>query len=425
MGRSRLGLRWCCPGKLGAAVKPPQGHNDRPKANGEESELIAVALKWAILVAATLPFLSYLYGIYAALRFFRHRDRSPEGFTPAISVLKPAFGLDPDAFQNFATFCRQDYPQYEVLFAVASEQDAATPVIRQLVEAFPTLPIRLLVAPERIGSNNKINKLCALAREARHNILVVSDADTKVAPDYLRQIAAPFRDPQVGTVTSLFTGIPQRSFWPEMEAVSISADFMPAVLMARQLEGVRFALGATVAIRRECLAKMGGFEALVNEAADDYEIGFRTAALGYRVELVDASVKTWCCLNTLHDFYVQRLRWAIMARQARPLGYFGLIFTQGLPWVILAAILFPTPLVAGSFIAAYLILRMSGVWAMGIRGLRDDLLKRRWWLVVLWDAIAFVVWLNSLVWNRVRWRGSEYRVAGGRLIPQNSSPTRN
>ncbi len=384
--------------------------------------MFSVGFRWAILGAATFPFLSYLFGIFAAFRFFRRRGSTADGFTPPVSVLKPAFGLDPEAFENFATFCRQSYPQYEVLFAVASEQDPAIPVIRRLIHAFPARSIRLLVAPETIGSNNKINKLCALAREARHAILVVSDADIRVGPDYLRRLAAPFRDPQVGAVTSLFTGIPHRSFWPEMEAISISADFMPAVLIARQLEGVRFALGATVAVRLECLAKIGGFEALVNEAADDYEIGNRTAALGYRVELVDASVKTWCCLNSLRDFYIQRLRWAIMARQARPLGYFGLIFTQGLPWAVLAAILSPSRLLAVGFGVAYLVLRLAGVWTVGIWGLRDDSLKRRWWLVPLWDAFAFVVWLNSLVWNRVHWRGSTYRVARGRLVPEASNP---
>jgi ceramide glucosyltransferase len=187
--------------------------------------------------------------------------------------------------------------------------------------------------------------------------------------------------------------------------------------MARELEDVHFALGASVAVRRESLAEIGGFEALANEAADDYELGYRIAARGHRVELVDATVKTWCTSRSLYEFFLQRLRWAIMARQARPLGYLGLIFTQGLPWTVLAMILAPTRLLAGSFAAAYLILRMAAVWSMGVWGLHDDLLKRRWWLVPLWDAFAFVIWLNSLVWSRVRWQGVEYRVSGGRLIP--------
>jgi ceramide glucosyltransferase len=369
-----------------------------------------------------LPSLSYLLVIFAARSFFRRHNAAPRDFTPPVSVLKPVHGLDPEAYENFASFCRQDYPEYEVLFGVTDEQDAATPVIRKLIADFPALPIRLLVTPEKIGSNDKVNKLCGLARAARHNLLVLSDADIRVGPGYLRSVAAPFRDAQVGALTSMFTGIPVRSLWPELLAIYLSTDFMPAVLMARQLEGVRFALGATVGIRRECLAEIGGFEALVDEAGDDHELGSRTAARGHRVELVDGTVKTWCPLQSLREFYIQRLRWAIVARQARPLGYLGLIFTQGLPLTVLAVILAPTRLLAGSFVAAYLILRMAVVWTMGVWGLHDELLKRRWWLVPLWDVFAFVIWLHSLFWSRVRWRGVEYRVAHGRLVPVASHP---
>ena len=379
-------------------------------------------MRWAILGAAILPSLYYLFIVFAARSFFRRHHAAPRDFTPPVSVLKPVYGLDTEAYENFASFCRQDYPGYEVLFGVADEQDVATPVIRKLIADFPKLPIRLVVTREKIGSNDKVNKLCGLARAARHDLLVLSDADIRVGPGYLRSVAAPFRDAQVGAVTSMFTGIPVRSILPELEAIYLSTDFMPAVLMARQLEGVRFALGATVGIRRKFLAEIGGFEALADEAADDYELGSRTAARGHRVELVDGTVKTWCCLQSLHDFFIQRLRWAIMARQSRPLGYVGLIFTQGLPWTVLAVIIAPTRLLGGSFVAAYLILRMAVVWTMGVWGLHDELLKRRWWLVPLWDAFAFVLWLISLFWSRVSWRGVEYRVAGGRLIPVDPSP---
>jgi ceramide glucosyltransferase len=379
--------------------------------------LFLTCFRWAILGAAILPSLSYLLIVFAARSFFRRHNRAPRDFTPPVSVLKPVHGLDPEAYENFASFCRQDYPEYEVLFAVTNEQDPATPVIRKLIADFPELHIQLLVGLEKIGANDKVNKLCAMAHVARHNLLVQSDADIRVGPGYLRSIAAPFRDAKVGAVTSFFTGLPVRSLLPELEAVYLSTDFMPSVLMAREVEGVHFALGATVAVTRESLAEIGGFEALADEAADDYELGYRIAARGHRVELVDATVKTWCCLQSLRAFFVQRLRWAIMARQARPLGYVGLIFTQGLPWTVLAAILARPHLLAMSFVAAYLILRMATVWTMGVWGLHDDLLRRRWWLVPVWDAFAFVVWVNSLVWSRVRWQGVEYRVAGGRLIP--------
>ena len=386
--------------------------------------MFLAGLRWAILGAAVVPSFSYLLIIFAARSFFRRNRSAPRDFTPPLSLLKPVHGLDPEAYENFAGFCRQDYPDYEILFAVTSEQDPATPVIRKLIADFPALPIHLVVSPEKIGSNDKVNKLCGMARAARHNFLILSDADIRVGPGYLRSMAAPFRDAKVGAVTSLFTGVSLRSLWPELEAIYLSTDFMPAVLIARQVEGVRFAMGATVAVTRKSLAEIGGFEALANEAADDYELGSRIAARGHRVEIVDASVKTWCCLQTLGEFYIQRLRWAIMARQARPLGYVGYIVTQGLPWTVLAVILAPTRFMACGYVAAYLILRMAAAWTMGIWGLRDDLLRRKWWLVPLWDAFAFVIWLNSLLWSRVRWQGVKYQVAGGRLIPVATYPNK-
>jgi ceramide glucosyltransferase len=379
-------------------------------------------VRWAILAAAVLPLISYIFVTTAACRFFRRLRAAPQDFTPPISILKPVCGLDHEAYENFASFCRQDYPEYEILFAVANEQDAATPVIRQVIADFPALPIRLVVTPEKLGSNDKVNKLCGLARNARHGLLVLSDADIRVGPHYLRSVAAPFRDAQVGAATSMYTGIPEPAVWPELLAIYISTDFMPSVLMARQVEGVRFALGATVAIRREGLAEIGGFEALVDEAGDDYQLGSRTAARGQRVELFDGAVKTWCPRQTFGQFYIQLLRWAIVARSARPAGYSGLIFTQGLPWAILAVIFAPTPLLGVGYVAAYFLLRMALVWTLGIWGLHDDLLKRRWWLVPLWDVFAFVIWLHSLFWNRVTWRGVEYRVERGRFIRVVSHP---
>ena len=379
-------------------------------------------VRWGILAAAILPALGYLLVIVAAFLFYRRQRAAALDFTPPISVLKPVHGLEQDAYENFASFCRQDYPQYEILFAVTDERDSATPVIRRIIADFPARDIRLLVIPEKLGSNDKVNKLCGLARTAKYNLLVLSDADIWVGPGYLRAVAAPFRDAKVGAVTSMFTGIPVRALWPELEAINLSTDFMPAVMMARQMEGIHFALGATIGVRRECLEEMGGFEALVDEAADDYELGRRTALRGHRVELIDGTVKTWCCLDNLRDFFLQRLRWAIMARQARTLGYVGYIFAQGLPWTILAVLVAPTGLIAAAYLALYLVTRMGVVWTLGVWGLRDELLKRRWCLVPVWDAFAFVVWLISLLWSRVHWRGAEYRVAGGRLIPVEPRP---
>jgi ceramide glucosyltransferase len=388
--------------------------------------LFLTAFKWAILVAAVSPSLYYLAVIISARRFFSRSNSVPRDFTPPVSILKPARGLDPEAYENFSSFCRQDYPQYEILFGVSSEQDPVVPEIQKLIADFPRLPIRLVVVAERYGSNDKVSKLCGLARAARHSVLVVSDADIRVGPGYLRSVAAPFREARVGAVTSLYTGISSRCLWSKLEAINLSSDFMAAVLVARQLEGVRFALGATMAVRRECLAEIGGFEALADFAADDHELGSRIAARGHRVELVDAAVRTMCTNQSLREFFDHHLRWAIIAHQSRPGGYLGYGATLGLPWALLAVILAPTRLCALSFVAAYLMLRAALAWTVGVQGLHDSLLKRRWWLVPLWDAFSFIIWLSSHFWHRVRWGGAEYYMTEGRLIPaasRGSSPS--
>jgi len=372
------------------------------------------------MAAAVLPSLYYLAVIFSARRFFRRPGPAPGDFTPPVSILKPVRGLDPEAYENFASFCRQDYPEYEILFGVSSQQDPAVPEIRKLIADFPRLPIRLLVVEERHGSNDKVSKLCGLARAARHDVLVVSDGDIRVGPGYLRSVAAPFRETRVGAGTSLYTGVSPRCLWSELEAINLSGEFMPAVLVARQMEGVRFALGATMAVKRDALKEIGGFEALADVAADDHYLGQRIAARGYRVELVDAAVQTMCSLDSLRACFEHHLRWGIMNRQSRPWGYLGYGITFGLPWTLLAALVAPARLGAFSFVTAYVALRAATVWTVGVRGLRDPLLKRRWWLVPLWDALAPVIWIASLFSKRVRWRGEEYDVRQGHLVSRAS-----
>lgn len=379
--------------------------------------MVLMVLRWAVLAAAVFPALYYLGIIFAARRFFHQQIRAPRDFTPPVSILKPVRGLDLDAYENYASFCRQDYPQYEIVFGVASDQDPAVPVIRKLIADFPHLPIRLLVIAESFGSNDKVSKLCGLAPAAQHGLLIISDGDIRVGPGYLRSVVAPFREAQVGAVTSLYAGIPSRCLWSKLEAVNLSTDFMPAVLLARQVEGVHFALGATMAARREALTEIGGFQALADVAADDHYLGRKIAARGYRVELVDGPVRTMCSAASFREFFDHHLRWVVMGRQARPGGYLGYGFTLGLPWTILAVLLAPSRVLALGYVAAYLLLRGTTAWMVGVRGLHDPLLKRQGWLVPLWDAFAFVFWLTSHFSNRIRWRGTEFYVARDRLHP--------
>ena len=369
-----------------------------------------------VLMAAVAPLVFYLVAIVCAWLFFRRRDESVNDFCPPISVLKPMRGLDRETYENLASFCRQQYPNYELLFCTDHERDPAIGLIGKLTADFPHIPIRLSIGSSTSGSNNKVTKLCRLEGEARYDLLVASDSDIRVEPDYLRRVALPFRDQRTGAVTCLYRGSTARNLWSRLEDVALTSDFLAGVLVARKL-GVKFALGATMAVRRQVLAEIGGFRALADVAADDHELGNRVAARGYRVEFAHTTVQTECVSRSFRDFFQHRLRWSVVTRESQPWGHLGFLFAQGLPWVIVAAAVAPSRIIAGCFAATYLVLRIGLAFTVGVWGLRDSLLKGKWRLVLVSDALGFAVWLTSLFTSRVVWQDSTYDVRKGRLIP--------
>lgn len=374
------------------------------------------ATRWFVLLLALAPFGYYLVAIYAAWRFFSKRP-TPAGFTPPVSILKPVKGLDREDYENYASFCKQDYPEFEILFNAPDKFDPAVPIIEKIIRDFPERPIRLLIGAEQLGACNKVNKLCRLVREARYDIFVISDSDIRVGPDYLRTVVAPFADPKVGAVTCLYRGLTDGSLASDVEALGNSSDFHAGVLTARQLGGVDFALGATMATTREQLTEIGGFQALVDHFADDYELGHRIAARGYRVEVSHYPVSTVYPRQNLRQTFAHQVRWMLTMRVLRPWGHFGLILTHGLLWTILAVAVAPSLGVAAAYVAGYLVLRLAMAWTVGVWGLRDPLLRRRMWMLPLRDAFAFAVWLASFFKRRFEWRGVEFYVRGKRLVP--------
>ena len=380
-------------------------------------------IRWAILGLALGPLFYYLVGIYSAWRFFRvaHRGAGQtlpgNSQAPPISVLKPVRGLDPGAYENFASFCRQDYPEFEILFAVSDPRDPAVPVVQKLIADFPARPIRLIVVVERLGPNSKVSNLCRLVREARHDMLAITDSDVRVEPDYLRSVAAKFRDPAVGGVTALYRGRDNLQFVAAMDCVGSSAAFCGAALVARELEGLKFMMGSTMATTKERLAEIGGFEAMVDLHSDDYELGRRIAARGYRIELLPKPVWMAFPSETLGAYLRHELRWAIGIRNVRPGGHFGMLFTHGLPLAIAAACVAPSAAIGAGYLGAYFVLRFAMAWAVGVWGLHDPILRRRIWLLPWRDLLSFFVWLASFGVNRIEWRGSSFTLEKGRMIP--------
>ena len=373
-------------------------------------------LRWLLWGGAIASFGYYTMATYAAWRFFRQKRESAGDFTPAVSMLKPVRGLDPGAYENFASFCRQDYPNFEILFGVSDKVDPVIPVIQKIQQDFPGVPIRLLIGSETVGTSSKVNKLCRLAREASYDVLVISDSDMRTRPDYLRAVVAPFRDPRVGVVTCPYLPIEARGLGSRLEAIGEAADFVAGVISSWFLEGVKFAMGSTMATTRQRLAEIGGFEALADCFVEDFELGFRIAKNGYRVELLPYPVGMAIPAQGIREYFVHQVRWMIATRHSRPLGYLGMVITHGLPWAVAAAVLAPSLGVATAFVATYLILRLTMAWMVGIRGLKDPLTRKDWWLLPIRDFFAFWIWLVALFSNRIEWRGREFYVRKGRLI---------
>ena len=370
----------------------------------------------ALLVLAIAPLAYYLVAIFAAVRFFRgKRELRTAQFPPPVSLLKPVHGVDFASRINFESFCRQNYPDYEILFCVNDLEDPAVPLIRQAMQDFPERSIRILSNAPKLGSNQKVNNLVLLAREAKHEIIVQSDGDVRVSPDYLKNVVAEFADPAVGVVSCLYRGIAENNFWAQVEAVGAASDFLAGALVANLPGRVTFALGASVATTKTWLAEIGGYEALADLLADDYEIGNRVHKAGGKVLLSREPVWTMYPAQTSKGFWQHQVRWARTVRMVRPASFFGLVVTHGLPWCLLAAVVAPSLALGAAYLAAYLSLRLLMAWVVGVWGVGDEVLRKKLWLVPLRDVIHFAVWVAGFVSNRVTWGGVEFAIDGGKM----------
>jgi ceramide glucosyltransferase len=378
-----------------------------------------------LLLLALVPFAYYVLAIFAAVRFFRReRAKALPSFFPAISIIKPVRGVDFGTYKNFASFCRLDYPEYEVLFCVNDLSDAAVPVIQKVMADFPQRQIRILSGAVQYGTNRKVNNLALLAKEARHEILVQSDGDVRVGANYLREMVAPFQDPHVGVVSCMYRSMAQPNLGAELEALGAASDFFAGALVAALDGGVTFALGASVATTKSWLAKIGGYQGFADLLADDYEIGNRAHRAGAGVLFSREVVWTMYPAQSLRGFWEHQVRWARTVRVVRPLSFFGLIVTHGLPWAVVAAMVAPGLGIATAYLVAYFVLRSAVAWVVGVWGVGDEVVRRKWWMVPLRDAIHFVVWLAGFVSNRVTWGGIAYEIREGKMTPVEGAMSR-
>ncbi|MBZ5705958.1 MAG: bacteriohopanetetrol glucosamine biosynthesis glycosyltransferase HpnI [Acidobacteriia bacterium] len=371
-----------------------------------------------IAVAGTVASIVY-YGLclYSAAAVLRGSQAAPSPQnTPPVSILKPLKGTDPEMYESFRSHCLQDYPEYEIVFGVSDAEDPAVELVKRLQVEFPQRAIRLVVCDKNLGSNTKVSNLVQMLPEARYQYLIVNDSDIRVERDYLQRVVPPLTDPQVGMVTCLYRGVASATLGSRLESLGISTDFCGGVLAARLLEGIRFGLGSTLVFRRSDLNAIGGFEALLDYLADDYEIGNRIVALGLEGRLSKVVVETFLPPYNAREFVDHQLRWARTVRDARRWGYLGILWTFGLPWALLALIAAHGAAWAWGLLGATAIMRLAMALVVGRVVLEDRHVVPFLWLVPLRDFVALMVWMASFAGHTVAWRGDSFTLKDGRLV---------
>jgi ceramide glucosyltransferase len=341
--------------------------------------------------------------IIAALRYISVRPPSLRSTEP-ISILKPLSGLDLDLESNLRTFFEQDYPALEILFAVRNENDPAAAVVAKLQGEYPQVSSRLLITGEPPYPNAKVFSLAHMMAVAANDLVVMSDSDIRVTPDLLLTIAAEFQDRDLGVATCPYRAVPGASLWSRLESTGMNTDFWGSALVARMLEGMHFAVGPTIAARREVLQSIGGFDRFKDYLAEDFVIGKFAAAAGHGVILSSYVIEHHIGDATLHDNVEHRLRWARSTRRSRPAGYVGQLFTMPLPLALIVVALSPAwwPL-----LPLTILVRSLAAYFVSARVLHARI---NWLLLPMEDVIAFCFWIAGFFGNTISWRKRRYRL---------------
>ena len=378
-------------------------------------------LRHAIELLLAVPAFSgvtfYLIALWSAY-LFRRETQIHTASLPPVSILKPLKGADQSTYAALRSHCEQDYPAYEIIFGVSDSGDEAVPVVRKLIAEFPGRKIQLVVCTEVLGANRKVSNLVHLLRKSKSPHVLVNDGDIKVSPAYLRSVMPQFSDPNVGMITCLYRGKASNTLGSRLESLGISADFAAGVLTARYLEdGLHFGLGSTLAMSRTALERIGGFEAVIDYLADDYQLGERISAAGFKVTLAREVVETSVPPYSFVQFWEHQLRWARTMRVSRPGGYRGVALTLAVPWAIFLILVAPHQWWAWTILVCALLARLALAISVGWQTLRDDGTLRDLWLIPLRDMLALAIWMWSYADDTVTWRGEKFRLKEGRMYP--------
>jgi ceramide glucosyltransferase len=357
--------------------------------------------------------------LWAVLRFRNRANPLSTNELPPVSVLKPVHGLEKNLRQNLRSACLQDFPNFEVIFSVQRPDDPALPLLKEVAREFGPQRARVVIESKRPGSNGKINNMSGALPHARHEVLVISDSDVCLPPDYLRTIVAPLSNPNIGFVCTPYRAAAATRWFEKLEQLSLNADFMPSVIFANETRASLFCLGASIAVRRETLREIGGIDSLADYLVEDYEMGRRIVNLGRQGLLIQPVVETMVDLQNPAQWWSHQVYWDQNTRAARPVAFFCTVLIRALPFALLFALLQPTSAFSWLTLLAAIAVRLVTAGVIMTRGLSDrHALGALPWLPVR-DLAGIVSWLLAFLRRTTTWRGTEFVLTrDGRLVSQ-------
>lgn len=359
--------------------------------------------------------------IAGIFRFVARRRAGTQTISAPVSLFKPLHGDEPNLEAHLATFFEQDYPAYEIIFGARVAADPGLGIARRVAARYPHIPVKFVLTGEPWYINAKVSTLELMEKVATHDLFIISDSDVRVTRNYIREVAAPFADNEVGAVTCLYRGVADRGLWSKLEATGMSVEMTAGVLVADLMEGMQFMLGPTMAVRRACVREIGGFGALGPYCADDFVLGNEIAARGHKVVL-STHVIDHIVLNVgFEDSQKHQIRWMKSTRFSRPKGHFGTCLTFSVPAGLLAgaaSLLLHHPLVGLGLLGYSVVTRILLAIAIGAAVVEERNLPRTALLFPLRDLLGFCYWAASYTSGKIVWRNQTYRLAsGGRMMP--------
>ena len=379
----------------------------------------------AVALIGTLSSTVYLGLVLASVVKFRRESRAlldppvADSNLLPVSVIKPVHGLEPQLRENLESFFRQDYPHFEILFGADTANDPALEIVREVSARYPNVASRIIVHGEPPWPNPQTYSLYRLAQEAKYGVLVASDSDVEVAQYYLREVVTPLLKPGIAMTTCLYRGKNVGDFWSNQTAMLMSVEEPAGVLVANLLEGMKFGLGPTIAVHKEALQEIGGYEKFYDYSANDFILGNLISKAGHAVVLSSHVIDHIVNQSTFRKMLQNQVRWRVTERYCRPKGYVGMGLIFAMPFGILgllAAGLLGQWILGMTLLAWAVLNRMIEAFAVGWVVLRDKPLLRKIWLYPTRDLLGFVVWCLSFSGTKIAWRSSKFELQGERMV---------